>query len=518
MKTVIQRLKYALAGPTASAEVLDGQENLAGVRSGLKSRTFSNGLITAAAQGVQLCLNIGSTVVLARLLDPKDFGIVAIVISLVGFFRVFNDMGLSTATIQRAEITRSQISNLFWINLGSGGLITLLFALSSPLVAWFFAEPRLTAVTLVLSVSFLLSASTVQHLALLKRHMQFGKIAVIQVSSLLGAVILAIAMAFAGFSYWSLVAMQLCNPLFTCVMTWLVSRWRPLWPTRGSGTGPLLGFGLRLAVSSLIWSVARGSDTILVGKMFGSAALGFYSRAGALLIRPVDQLMSPIEAVIVPTLSRLLPEPERYRRAVLEIYEVLALGTFFFSGLAFGLSRQFIFVLLGARWQEAVPIFAGFSLLTLYIPVASVVGWLLTSQGRGKDFLHMSVMASVVTTCAFATGLAFGPAGVATCYSLFCLAICLPAAYYIVGRDGPVRAKDLWMRFFTHLPLWAIVAGCTYMVQLALNQWSPIAQLLIAGLAGALAGLAFVFGFGPSRRAALGMRTSILQWRASLAR
>ncbi len=151
----------------------------------LKGRTISSGLVTVLSQGVQFVLTMLSTVVLARLLPPADFGLVAMVMAILGYFRIFNDAGLSVATIQRQDITHAQISNLFWINVILSAAAGLLFAASAPAIAWFFREPQLVNITLALAATFLLSGLTVQHMALLNRQMRFTSIAMIQIVSML---------------------------------------------------------------------------------------------------------------------------------------------------------------------------------------------------------------------------------------------------------------------------------------------------------------------------------------------
>src|SRR5882762_1587034 len=120
----------------------------------LKGRTISGAFITTASQGTQFLLNLAFIMVLARLLAPKDFGLYAMVTTVMGFLWMFQDAGLSTATVQRQEITQAQVSNLFWVNVGLGGVTTLVVAALAPVVAWFYREPRLVGVTLVLSGTF----------------------------------------------------------------------------------------------------------------------------------------------------------------------------------------------------------------------------------------------------------------------------------------------------------------------------------------------------------------------------
>jgi PST family polysaccharide transporter len=465
------------------------------------------------AQGTQFVLNLASTMVLARLLTPQDFGLVAMVATIMGFLRIFNDAGLSTATVQREGITHAQVSNLFWTNVALGGFVSVVLAVSAPAVAWFYREPRLVGVTLALCITFLLTASTVQHLALLTRQMRFKMIAVIQVGSVAASVLVGISMAWLKCGYWSLVGMQLSVAILGFVLTWSASRWRPQLPTRRSETRSLLSFGANLTASSFLWSLGRGSDGLLIGRVYGPASLGLYSRAGALLSRPVDQFMAPLEAVFVPTLSRLQAQPERYRRIVLQVYEAVTVTSFLVTGLLLALAHPLTLVVLGPKWEKAAAIFAGFTLAALYTPIGSVATWLLTSQGRGRDFLVLSSICSSVTVVAFIAGLPFGPVGVAVSYSAFCLLIALPVVYHIAGRRGPVTTRDLWFRFFTHLPLWVVVFGATCLTRTLVANFAPLTQLVICAPIGLMVGTAFICVYTPARGTALNIFDTLREWK-----
>jgi len=144
-------------------------------------------------------------VILARLLTPHDFGLVAMVTTVTSFLRVFKDAGLSIATVQRERITHAQVSNLFWINIAVSILGTLILAASAPVIARFYHNPRLITITLLLSTTFLISGSTIQHQALLKRQMRFKALALIEVGSMAVGVLIGILMALRGYRYWSLV-------------------------------------------------------------------------------------------------------------------------------------------------------------------------------------------------------------------------------------------------------------------------------------------------------------------------
>src|SRR5205823_737974 len=191
----------------------------------LRQRTISSGLVTVAAQSAQFFLNLAYVMVLARLLVPQDFGLFAMVTTVMGSLRIFQDAGLSMATVQRQEITHAQVSNLFWVNVCVGGITTLLVAGLSPVVAWFYREPRLVGITLVLSITFVLASSAVQHIALLNRQMRFKVIAVIDILSMLAGYLTGIGMALSKYGYWALVGASVTQVAIKLVLTWSISRW-----------------------------------------------------------------------------------------------------------------------------------------------------------------------------------------------------------------------------------------------------------------------------------------------------
>lgn len=469
----------------------------------LRQRTISSGLVTATAQGMQFLLNLAYIMVLARLLVPQDFGLVAMVTTVTGFLRIFQDAGLSTATVQREEITHAQVSNLFWVNVTVGGVITLLVAASAPAVAWFYREPRLVGITLMLSVTFLFASCAVQHIALLNRQMRFTVIAVIDVVSMLAGYLTGIGMALRGYEYWALVGASVTQIAIKLVLAWSISHWRPRFPSRNTQTWHLLRFGANITAGTLMYSIARGADNLLIGRFFGAAAVGLYSRGSVLLVRPLQQFMTPINAVLIPALSRTQAESDRYRRTFLQVFEAIALISFLFTGLFLALSYPLTLAVLGPKWQAAAVIFAGFTLAALAYPLTTASTWLFASQGRGKDWVVTSSIVSTVTLCSFLVGLPFGPAGVAISYSTACVLIELPLVYYMAGRQGPVSRKDLWIRCLRHLPVWAVVCATASLVRTFVLDTNPWMQLLLCGSVALLAGAAYIGVSTPSRGVAM---------------
>lgn len=469
----------------------------------LKGRTVSSGVVTGLSQAIQFLVNISYTMVIARLLTPEDFGIVAMVTVAMGFLRVFKDAGLSTATVQREDITQAQVSNLFWLNVAICVTLSILFAAGAPLIARFYHEPRAIWIAIILSLTFILEGSTIQHLALLNRQMQFGRIALVELGSMTLGCIAGIIMAKFGYGFWALVSASITSALARFLLTWFISDWRPNLPKRNSGIRPLVSFGANLTFGSFVYSLARGTDGLLVGRYCGAEAFGLYGRAAALLIRPVEQFMSPFNTVIVPVLSRVQSQPDRYRRLFLQVYEAVALVSFFVTGFLLALSKPLTLVILGPRWIEASPIFAAFTVAALFYPLTTAATWLFASQGRGRDWMFTSAFVSFVSVGAFLVGLPFGPTGVALSYSLSGVFIQLPFLYFVAGRRGPVPASDLWLGFFRHLPISGVVCAITWGIRNGMSTFPPLVQILVSCPIGLLGGSLYVWWFPPSRRVAM---------------
>ena len=498
-------------GRTAASSASDTETHFSTdhLLSDLKRHTISGGLFTGSAQVAKFLLYLGSTVVLARLLTPRDFGLVAMVTAVTGFLTILRHAGLATPTMQCEHITQAQVSNLFWVNLAVSGMCTLIAAALAPVLAWFYHDSRLVAITLALSMTFLIGGFRVQHLALLRRQLRFKALAIIDVGSMALGVAVAIIMALMRFGYWSLVGLSLATELGSFILTGSISRWRPQWPSRRSGVGPLLSFGASVAASSFIGYLSSSVDSVLIGWRYGANSVGLYSRAVALLARPIEQLMYPISSVFVPALARLQSNPARYRRAFLLTYEAIAVVTFFCTSIIFALAHPLTLVLLGRKWERTADIFACFTIVALIRPLVMGAYWLLTTQARGRSMIITTSILSISSIVSFIAGLPFGPTGVAIAFSISGLIIRLPVIYYTCGRTGPVRTADLWGIFLRHLPLWIFVFVATYVTRIVVSHEIPLIQLFICMPVGLLAGAAFIWSVPAERAIVIYLLTSL---------
>jgi len=447
-------------------------------------RAVSGGIVTGLSQGIRLLFYLAMIAIMARMLAPPDFGLVAMVAPLVSLLRLLRESGLSVATIQRDSITHAQVSNLFWINVALGILTTLVGIACAPLLAWFFRDQRLVGVTVFLSLSFIIGSLCVQHVALLNREMRFKAIGAINIISVASGLVTAVVMASLGFGYWSLVGSQLAAALTETVFAWGLSGWRPQWLKARSGTRSMLHFGASLTFSTVARRLATSADTLLIGRYYDAAALGVYSRAGVLIMGPLDQLLQPFDAVVLPLLSRLRQEPERYKKTFLQILNGMALVCFPAAGVLVGLSTPLVLLLLGSRWIEVAPLFALSSAAVISYPMVFASTLLLTTQGRNRDIIVSGLVVSLTTVAMVLIGLPFGLTAVAFFAAFGGLLLRLPIQYYIVGKSGPVGRADLFRVVLNHLHLWVAAGLAAYLPQVVFPQAHFMVQAIVGGFLG----------------------------------
>jgi len=323
----------------------------------LKEKTIRGGMARLCAQGANFFLRLISLMILARLLGPKDFGLVGMVTAFTDVLTLFRDFGLSSAAIQRPTVTNEQISTLFWINLSVGILLGLLAVAGAPVIAAFYHEPRLSGIAAVVALGFLFNGAGIQHSVLLQRQMRFTALAIINTVGLIAGSALAIAGAKAGFGYWSIVAMTVTVPLVSTVGFWLATAWVPGLPRRRVGIRSMMRFGGTITLTGLIVYVASNLEKVLLGRFWGVDAVGLYGRAYQLINIPTSNLNSAAGEVAFSALSRLQDDPARRRNYFLKGFSlVLGLTLPITIACAF-FANDVVLVLLGAKWKDAAPIF-----------------------------------------------------------------------------------------------------------------------------------------------------------------
>jgi PST family polysaccharide transporter len=425
--------------PSSPEEILQNNDffDTSHLKADLKGRFVRGSAITMLGQASRFVIQTASTVVLARLLSPKDYGLVAMVTAVTGFMMIFKDLGLSTATVQKAQTNHQQISTLFWINVAISTIAMLVTAALAPALAWFYNEPRLTWIGLALSTSFLFVGLSVQHQALLRRQMRFTAIVTRDIASMLIGVVLAIVLAWRGAVYWSLVAMQVGTAISGTIMLWLVCKWRPGLPVRRSGVRSMLHFGLNITGFQIVNYFARNADKVLLGRFYGSYVTGLYSRAYSLFMLPISQIRAPLIAVAIPALSHLQNEATRYARYYYKLSSFIAFVTMPLAGFLFVCSESIIRLLLGEKWMDANIIFKILAVAAFIQAVENTRGLTLISLGLSKKYLKVGIFTSAFFVLAFAVGVRWGARGVALSYVISEYLIMIPSLWYSF-RKTPV--------------------------------------------------------------------------------
>ena len=420
----------------------------------LAPKLFKGGISTMSAKVVQFILSTGGTVVLARLLTPTDYGLFGMVMIIFSFAHMFMISGLSMATIQKANISRAQISTLFWINSGIGAFLGLCFITSSPFVASFFGQPELKSVTAVLSLVFIFGSIKIQHEALLRRHMQFGALAIIIILSEIISLITTIILALSGWRYWALVLGKVISTLSYTLLTFLFLPWIPGKIGRGTGVRSMLRFGGNLTIAGFTRYLTGNFDKLLIGKFLGADSLGIYGKAYRILLLPVSEIRMPMTNLAMPALSALKNEPNRYIKYFQRFLDILATITIPIT-LYCAIEAEFIIsLLLGHQWMAVVPVFRILAIAGIIIPISQTQAIVLLSLGFDNKYLFYYIVNTLITLIAISIGLLFGITGIAIAFVISNYLILIPSMVYCF------HGTPITIRLFLKTTIRPILTSC----------------------------------------------------------
>ncbi|WP_185829315.1 lipopolysaccharide biosynthesis protein [Sphingomonas ginkgonis] len=439
--------------------------------------------VTGLGTLTKASLQVAAIIVLARLLTPADFGIMAMVFPIIAFAQVLQDAGLGSAVLQRSEISEPELATMFWLNAAVGIVLALLFLAVSPFVADFYHEPRVQALTAASGTLLLLAALAVQPRTILNRNLRFTTLAISDALSLLVGTLLACGVAWLTGSYWSIFLLSFGASATECVFAWALAGWRPTVRAPLHKVMDLVRFGGHMTLSNIAGYFSRNLDNILIGRVWGATALGFYERAYKVVLMPVLFVHMPLFRLMVPILSRTRDEPERYRRQYLLSYQLSLLLTV--PGLTLLASATTIVVglVMGPKWITGAPIFAWLALTGLFQLVTGPIAMMFVSQNRPRAALVSSVVSSIYTVVAFLIGIRWGAVGVAMAYAIS-EGIRTPLMVWYATSEGPIRFKDATA---TTLPFVLAAIVCFVLTRgLLLTQLDETSPLLFTVTTGIL--------------------------------
>jgi PST family polysaccharide transporter len=452
--------------PPPSPDVPEKPRSTAGL-----GRTAGRGASTTlVGQLIRIGVQLGGIVVLGRMLDPSDYGLVASVAAVIGVGEVLRNFGLSSAAIQVRDLSRHQKDNLFWINSLIGLALMLLAALCSPLIAALYGDDRLVLLTQVLAGTFLLNGLATQFRADLNRNLHFGALAGSEIGAQVGGLFIGIVMALNGFGYWALAGQQIGQGILTLLILVPITRWFPGRYHRDAPMRHLIMFGSNLAGTQLLGYASRNTDTIVIGATLGAGPLGLYNRAFQLLLLPLNQINGPSTRVALPVLARLQDDPPKYARFILLGQTIMLHAVTMVLAFSCAQALPIISIALGSRWLGSAPIFQILAIAGFFEAAAYATYWVFLSKGVTRQNLLFALTTRPLLVAFVLLGSLWGVYGVAAGYSLG-VALIWPIGLFWISRvtDAPARAMFL-------AGVRAIVGyGFATAVSWASVQWIPIA-------------------------------------------
>ncbi len=382
----------------------------------LKKKTI-NGLIwSGISQGGRQISQFIVTVILARLLSPNDFGLLAMATVFVNFVNIFSEMGISSALIQKQDIHDRHYYSAFWLNIFVGINLTIIFIVVAPLITKFYRKPELLPILIVISVNFFISSFTIIQQTILTKEMDFKRLAIRDIIAVIISGVIGIYLAYHGFGIWGLVYQQISFAVINAVLLWILSSWRPKFVFAKSDIKDIFNFSANLTGFNIVNYFSRNIDQLLIGKFLGAQALGYYSLAYKIMLYPLQNISAIIGKVMFPALSKIQGNLIKVREIYSQMIEKIALITFPLMSVVFATAPELVRVIWGEKWAPMIPLIRILSVCGMLQSIHTTCGGLLLSQGKSELQLRLGLWSAFLNTAAICIGLRWGIYGVAVCY------------------------------------------------------------------------------------------------------
>jgi PST family polysaccharide transporter len=426
------------------------------------------------------------TIVLARLLSPTDFGLVAMATVITGFISIFGDLGTSAAVIQKQDSSTKFLSSVFWLNVGFGLLVMFFIIIIAPLVAAFYQEQRLVSILYVLSAIFPVMGLASLQRALLEKSMSFNTLAGIELASTAIGGIAAIAAALSNAGTWSLVVQAMGTTVSTAVLVWLCSAWRPRFEMSIGEIKKIGVFSANLTGFNIFNYWARNADKLLIGKFLGSQDLGYYTLAYGILMFPIMNLSAVIGRVLFPYLSNMQADEAQFRKTYLKTIRGIALITFPVMALLFVLAEPFVDIVFGANWLPVVPLLLIFAPIGAVQSVGHPVGVIYMVKGQTGLLLRWGIFSGLIAISSFIIGLRWGVIGVAVSYAVAVALLTYPVnaiPFRLIGLKVKDGLRVLWRPALSALIMAVVVFTVSARLFPPFSDWKLLALNALIGLA-----------------------------------
>lgn len=417
---------------------------------------------TTASTVIVTILQLAQMSILARLLEPGDFGLMAIMMVVIGFSQAFQDMGISNAIIQRQDINHTQLSSLYWLNIAAGAILTLIVIAIAPLVAIFYDEPRITSLMIILSSTFILVAIGNQYRVLCQKNLNFRTMEIINVSTSVVSLIVATVMAYKGYGVLTLVCAMITQAgLSSLLFLWvgLKHYHKPSLVYKHSELEGFYGFGLYQMGERSINYISANADKILIGKLVGVNAVGFYNLAWQLIIFPLSKINPIINKVAFPVYSKVQNDPKTLNRYYTLNVKLLSLVTMPLLAFLIFFSSEVVELVFGKGWEATASLLPILALVGIIKALGNPGGALILAKGRADVGFWWNVVWAITIVTALGIGLYIKPSLYTAVYILLGLHLTVNAIWHIlIARIGEIQYLAL-LRHFIKTFIAVIIIG-----------------------------------------------------------
>jgi O-antigen/teichoic acid export membrane protein len=428
----------------------------------LKQKTFSAIRWTTFVAIFRAVLQILQVAILARLLAPGDFGLMAIVAAILGFLTVFVDMGISSAIIHRQNITQQQLSSLYWLNVMTGFVMMLLLSATSPFISSFYNDSRLTLLIMLASTNFFISALSQQLRVKAEKALKFASIARIELIVMVVGFASAVAMAYKGLGVFSLVGASVISALLSTMLSWvlLADGWHPQLRLRLGEISEFLNFGIYMVGNNIANNINMMADIFLGGRLLGTANLGLYSLPRN-LCQQIQFLINPIVTRVgFPLMSKVQNDPEQLKTIYLKTMRMTASINFpLYIGMAV-FSPEIVAILFGEKWKGSVDILRILAIWGLLRSTGNPAGSLLLAVGKANLSFKWNICWLCIVPPALWLGSMWGTIGLAMSLLSISFIGLLPSWFFLVRPCCKAGISEFFKQ--SAVPLWICLIAVTW--------------------------------------------------------
>lgn len=330
------------------------------------------------------------SVVLARLLSPEEFGVLGMAMVFIGISNALVDVGFSSAIVNKQDVSQLQLSTVFYVNLGLSIFLFSLFFILSPNISAFFGVTSLENVVKVLAFVFVFNAFGQVQRSILTKNMRFDSITKISVIALILSGISAIISSIYGLGIWALVIQQLSLALFTSLLLWIFSSWKPAFLFSLSSIKELFQYGINLFGATVINNLFLRVDSLIIGKLFSSSTLGLYSRSLSFQ-NIINTLSTNGLNVLFPAFSKMQEDLPRLQSSFTKIFSVVSLISVILSGFFWLVAQPLFLILLGDKWALSAGYFQILMVVGFVYPCSVIMVQTIKAMGRSDIFLRLDI-------------------------------------------------------------------------------------------------------------------------------